>query len=195
MDTTRYVLAVFLVVGLPPAVLYWFIIHPLARFWQRLGPRTTFTIVAALWVVMATGLSVSRDRWVGRDLGTLWVPMAAGLVLYVVSVWLTVVTRRHLSFRTLAGVPEVSTSESPGQLLHEGIYGVIRHPRYLSVIVGVFGFALLANHVGTYVMSVAVVPALYLVILLEERELLQRLGAPYSEYRSRVPMFLPGKRS
>jgi len=37
MDTFRYVLAVMLVISLPPAIAYWFVIHPFAALWRRVG--------------------------------------------------------------------------------------------------------------------------------------------------------------
>src|SRR3990172_2057026 len=46
MDTVRRILGVLLIVGLPPAVLYWLMVHPFVGFWRRVGPRVTYTVVA-----------------------------------------------------------------------------------------------------------------------------------------------------
>ena len=35
MDQVRYVVAVLLVVFTPPAMLFWFVVHPFTGFWRR----------------------------------------------------------------------------------------------------------------------------------------------------------------
>ena len=52
-------------------------------------------------------------------------------------------------------------------------------------------YALAANYVGGYVVAVLTIPALHLVVLLGERELSERFGAAYDEYRARVPRYIP----
>src|SRR3989442_12653236 len=52
-ESIRYYLALVIVVTWPPALLFWFMIHPFVAFWQRLGPWVTYTIVFS---IMAGGL-------------------------------------------------------------------------------------------------------------------------------------------
>ena len=111
--------------------------------------------------------------------------MALGLILYGVAIWLEIECRRHLKLSTLLGAPELG--RDPGRVLTGGIYGRLRHPRYLSVILGLAGWACLLNYPAIWILAIAVVPGLYLVILLEERELRQRFGDEYKEYMRRVP--------
>lgn len=193
MDIVRYVLAVVVVVALPPAVIMWLIVHPLAGFWRRLGPWPTYVFITAMFLGVGTLDFQWREVLLGRDLGTNWILAVVGLVPYVASIRISLHVRKHLTFSMLAGLPEVSPRQSPGRLLQEGIYGIVRHPRYLAVVLGSIGFALFVNYVGVYVMTVALIPTLYVVILLEERELLERLGPAYAEYRERVPMLIPGR--
>ena len=35
MDTTRYYLGILLVISVPPAILFWLLIHPFAGFWRN----------------------------------------------------------------------------------------------------------------------------------------------------------------
>jgi len=191
MDTTRYFLGVLLVVGVPPAVVFWLLIHPLAGFWRRIGLTATYMIVGTLCVLFGVTLYQLRVGLLGADLGTNWMLVSLGAVLYSVSAWITVLTRRHLNLRTFAGLPEVSTPASGGILLQEGVYGVVRHPRYVSVIIGIAGFSMFVNHFGAYVLVLGSILALCLVVIVEERELAVRFGAPYERYRSRVPAFFP----
>ncbi len=85
----------------------------------------------------------------------------------------------------------MSRAAFPGQLLQEGIYGVIRHPRYLSVILGTIGMALIVDYLGAYIVVLVSLVGLWLVIILEERELASRFGSAYAAYRSRVPALMP----
>jgi alpha-L-fucosidase 2 len=191
METFRYVLGVMLVVGVPPAVVFWIIIHPLASFWRRIGSALSYVIVSTACLLLAGAVYHYRDVVMGPDLGTNYLLFFPGALLYGVSAWLSVITKRQLSMRIFAGVPELADDGSPGILLQEGVYGVIRHPRYLSVIVGTTGFALFVNYLGAYLTVLGTVPALYLVAFMEERELSQRFGEEYDRYRSRVPAIFP----
>ena len=98
--------------------------------------------------------------------------------------------RRHLNFYTLVGMPELRPVEG-GKLLTEGIYGRVRHPRYISVTLIVFAVAFFTNYLALYVMAVLFVPAIYLVAVFEERELRARFGRDYEAYSQAVPRFIP----
>ena len=52
-------------------------------------------------------------------------------------------------------------------------------------------YAFIANYVGVYILAVVILPALHLVVLLEERELRHRFGEEYDLYRARVPRYIP----
>lgn len=191
MDTARRVLGILLIVPLPPALLYWLLIHPFVRFWRKLGPWFTYVPVVTACVALGVILYRARDRVLGTDLGTNWALLAVGVVLYLSSAWLTVLTRRQLKTKILVGFPEVSGGDDPGKLLQEGVYAHVRHPRYLSVVIGVLGWSLVVNFLGVYLTVLASVAALYVLTLLEERELVERFGDRYESYRSRVPALIP----
>lgn len=192
MSTLRWILGLFVVAGMPPAIAWWFLVHPFVGFWRRIGARGTLTIVAVLMVGAMVGLWFVRDPLLGRDLGTDWLRVVAGAVLVVVSGAIAVKRRRHLTFRILAGVPELDPEESGSAvLLTEGPYAVVRHPRYVEVAIGVFGYALVANYVGVYIMALLCLPALHVLVLVEERELRARFGEAYAAYSARVPRYVP----
>lgn len=191
MDTARRVIGILLVVAVPPAILFWLLIHPLAAFWRRLGAAVTYSLAGIAYAVAAFLLYGLRETLLGRNLGTRWPLLACGGALYALTVWIDVLRRRHLSPTALLGAPELSQRAYPGRLLRDGIYRVVRHPRYLSVIVGTAAFALVANYLGAYLVLAACLLALYPVIVLEERELVRRFGRDYEEYRARVPAIVP----
>jgi len=192
MSTVRYVFAVALVIGLPPGVLMWFIVHPFVGFWRRLGVKTSLAINIAVMVAGMVGLWFLRESLLGPDLGTSWPLVALGVALGVVGIRIARARKKYLTFRILVGVPEfASAEEGQGTLLTEGPYARIRHPRYVEVMVFTFAYAFIANYVGVYILAVAILPALHLVVLLEERELRHRFGGEYELYRARVPRYIP----
>lgn len=191
LDGGRRVLAILVLISIPPAILYWYLIHPLAGFWRRVGRRTAYVVVVAISVAVGYGLFRIRDSLLGTDLGTHWPVLALGLALYAATVVLEVQVRRHLSFRVLAGAPELSGDPSESRLLREGIYSRVRHPRYLGVVVGTLAMAVLAHHTGVYLVWLASLPAFWLLIVLEERELRDRFGREYEEYCREVPRLFP----
>ncbi|MEJ2217722.1 MAG: isoprenylcysteine carboxylmethyltransferase family protein [Gemmatimonadota bacterium] len=191
METTRRILAILLIVGMPPAVAFWLVAHPLAALWRRLGSLWTYIALAVAWIALAAILFLLRGSLIGRDLGTSWPLIAVGVVLYGASAWLSLLCRRQLRLNIFAGLPELSSRAYPGHLLQEGVYGVIRHPRYASVILGTVGFALAVNYTGAYVVEAVSLLLLWPVVVLEERELAARFGPEYEAYRRRTPALLP----
>lgn len=191
MATARYVLAALLVISLPPAILWWIVIHPLVGFWRRVGQAASLWINGILMVGGFVVLWLVRDALVGRDLGGHLALTVAGALCLLVSIGIALRRRRFLTFRILSGLPELEPSGKGGELLTEGPYGVVRHPRYLEVVIGSLGYALLANHTGAYVVTLLMLPVLHLVVLMEERELVERFGDAYREYAARVPRYLP----
>ena len=110
MDRVRYVLAVIGLVSIPPAVLYWFIIHPFVDVWRRVGKPTTYTMLFVVFVACGYALWLARGPLLAVDYGTnpwLWTP---GLAFYLGAVAIQTKIRRQLTFKVLAGVPELDCS-------------------------------------------------------------------------------------
>ena len=189
IGAVRYWLAVALYASVPAAILYWYLIHPFTAFWRRLGLKLTFLLVGAVFAAVVLLLARQHQRVLAVSYPFSWPLATAGLALYAVAVALERACRRHLKFAILAGVPQIGGD--PGRLLTEGIYSRVRNPRYLSGIFAIAGFALVLNYPALYVAFALFVPAVYVVILLEERELKDRFGAEYEDYLRRVPRLFP----
>lgn len=194
MDTARYWLALVLVVSIPPGFLYWFVIHPFAGFWRRLGPVKTHMIVAPAMILVSFGIYQFREPLMRVDFG--FVPAFAVLAVlsYLFAAFLELKCRRYLKLKILMGGPELAQDPSAGSLLSEGIYSRIRHPRYLSVFFGSLAVALFANYLASWLLMVLLIPVIYLLAIIEERELLERFGGDYRRYMERVPRFVPRSR-
>ena len=187
LDNARHFLGTLLVVMVPPVTLIWLIIHPWVRWWKRLGPLLTWLIVVPVVVSIGVLLSRVRGALLGPDLGTNWILIGMSAPFWAARFhyW------RHLSISTAVGVPELSKGEQKGKLLREGIYGAVRHPRYLSAGLALVGEALFINYVGIYILLLLLVPVGYITMVLEERELVDRFGEDYRQYQREVPRFIP----
>jgi protein-S-isoprenylcysteine O-methyltransferase Ste14 len=195
VDRFRYFFAVFNLIVLPSGVLFWLLIHSWASHWRRLGAFKTYLIVLLAMVGVATLLYRFRKPLLGTDLGTHWILIVAGILFYLATLPLERQYWKHISISTLAGVPEVSRAAegrgSQSNLIREGIYGVIRHPRYASAGLGVLGNILLINYTGLYILGLLLIPLGWVLLELEERELVARFGEPYREYQRQVPRLIP----
>jgi protein-S-isoprenylcysteine O-methyltransferase Ste14 len=191
MDAFRYFLALFILIVIPPSGLHWLIIHPLVGFWRRLGPRWTRTIVWSFLGCLMVLLFIARKPLLSVEFGTSWPLAVIGLALLGAAIVMVSKIKKQLTVRTAHGGPELDTSGGPGTLLTEGIYGVIRHPRYVELVIGLLGYTLIANYLAVYALLVLYVAIFYIVVLLEERELRGRFGEAYVEYCRRVPRFIP----
>ncbi len=185
LTAAGYWLAAFMLATFPAAVLFWVLIHPFARFWRRRGPAVAYSVVALVCLGVAYLIFQIRQPVLAVRWPFSWWLVALGLMLYGAAIWLEVECRRHLKLSTLLGAPELG--RDPGRVLAGGIYGRLRHPRYLSVILGVLGWSCFLNYPAIWLLAIAVVPGFYLVILLEERELRDRFGGEYEGYMRAVP--------
>lgn len=240
MDTIRYVLAVLIWATFPPAVLFWYLVHPFVGYWRRVGgPAQTYLVVGPI-CLLVVGVLLRWNPVAGTDLGMNPFLFGAGFSLWIGSWFIERKVRKQLDFRTLAGVPELrwQSTEMPriptidefigeddgapraaaheeaatsddgeghepaeereaadprGRLLQEGIYARVRHPRYAAVMIGIWGWAAMSNHGTSYLIAALLIPALVGVIHFEERELVDRFGGAYREYRDRVPALIPGR--
>ena len=192
IDRLRYFLAILNLIVIPTGMLFWLLIHPWARWWRSLGLIRTYLIVGLVSFALGALLFRFRRSLLGADLGANWSLVAVALVLYGVMTWLEFKYWKQLSIATLVGIPELSpTGQQKGRLLRKGIYGVVRHPRYLSAGSGVIANALLINYAGLYTLLILLIPMGYLLIVWEERELIERFGEEYRKYQEEVPRLIP----
>ena len=193
MDTARYIIAVMMAIMLIPAISAWYVIHPFARFWRRMGLVASFCIIYSVIIAGCVLLWEFRAALVGADLGfqPLLMPLAA--LAAAAGIAIARLRRRELTQRVLVGMPELSARDK-GRLLTGGIYARTRNPRYLEFLVFSLAYVAFANYAGVWLIYALTFPAIHLVVLLEERELRERFGAEYEDYCRSVPRYIPKRR-
>lgn len=182
----------FLVLALQlPIPLFWLAVHPGIQFWRRQSRRAYVAVAAASWLAMWLLLFLPYGWWVERRFAGHWVVAACGLALVATDKWLLWQVKRDMNWRVLVGLAELQPERPESRVVRAGIYERVRHPRYLGALLSVWGAVLLSGATRVAYL-VAVFTALILLVMeLEERELLKRLGEDYAGYRRRVPRLLP----
>jgi protein-S-isoprenylcysteine O-methyltransferase Ste14 len=151
---------------------------------------------AGLWVVVQIPLEAATvavpvvQVLIGHPSGwpeaMLWPARLVGAILAVAA---------FLIFRAAAQVlgPDLVATPRPsaGSHLREtGIYGRVRHPIYVAVILGALGWALLWSSTVGLILAALCLVFLVLKSRYEESLLLNRFPA-YAAYARRVPAFVP----
>lgn len=81
--------------------------------------------------------------------------------------------------------------ETTSLLVKSGIYGLIRHPLYLSIFL--FGTGVMLKDPGKIQLILGLVNliAVYVTARIEEREMIKRFGDEYLDYMKETKMFIP----
>jgi protein-S-isoprenylcysteine O-methyltransferase Ste14 len=172
-----------------PIPLYWFVVHPGARFWRRY-PRAVYVVGLACSWLPATAVLVLLRRKLFRPTWPSIPAFAAGLVLVAFEIWMFWRAQRGLGTARLVGKTEISGA---GEIECGGIYATIRHPRYTASFLAIVGACILAGTRLAWAAAATWLVLMSIVITLEEREMRARFGVAYAEYCREVPRFMPRK--
>ena len=111
-----------------------------------------------------------------------------GVILFVVGgtlrIWPVYVLGRRFS-----GLVAIQPEH---KLVTSGIYGVIRHPSYLGLVVNALGWALAFRSGVGVLLAALTIPPVLARILAEEALLHAQFGPEYDVYRSRTSRLVPG---
>jgi protein-S-isoprenylcysteine O-methyltransferase Ste14 len=92
------------------------------------------------------------------------------------------------------GWRELYRAHKEHRLAIDGLYGLVRHPQYTGLFIGLFGEGVV--HWPT-IFSVALFPIIVIAYTAlayrEEKRMLAQFGQQYRAYKERTPAFFPGK--
>lgn len=155
-----------------------------------MGPVGTFALIIAVVIAVMLGMYFVREPLLRVRFGVRMPLVVGSAVLFGISSYINSRVYRQAPKSMVFGLAEISEG-NPGQLVTGGIYSRIRHPRFVAMALAVFAMAILTNALAVYVLAVVYVPMIFLIALLEDRELAARFGPLYDEYVKEVPRFLP----
>lgn len=143
-----------------------------------------FSIVARVGYI--PGPPIPRFGWYPILPALGWVLLVLGIAL-----WVRAVTTFGVDYATMLYV----YYPKEGRVVDHAIYSAVRHPVYTAGQCIAFGLALLNGTWFGPVLAVFVALGVWgWVRLVEEKELIERFGASYADYRERVPAFWPRPR-
>ena len=190
LQVVRYYMAILILFGVPVGLLMWLVIHPFHKLLRHVGLRWAYFIVAVPLTLLAGTILWCRDVILATDYGTNYLLMALSVAPFALAVAIYLSHRKYLTLPIVVGVPEL-TGGQKGVLLTEGIYGRIRHPRYVESVLWILGYALFTNYLALYLVFLLTLPVIHIIVLLEEKELKERFGRDYEEYCRRVSRYIP----
>jgi protein-S-isoprenylcysteine O-methyltransferase Ste14 len=169
---------------------FWLLIHPRTGYW-RSRKRSPYFVLLPLWIAMWIVLGLLTSPWrhvVVYSTRWTWVP---AFFLFLTGIWLYSRAGGKFSVTQLAGLPELLPAHSEQRLVTTGIRSHVRHPIYLAHLLEMLAWSVGTGLAACYGLTVFTVLTGAAMIRLEDRELEQRFGEPYRDYRQKVSAILP----
>lgn len=172
---------------------FWLLIHSRAEFWRsrRTSPyRILLPLWIATWALVATitapwrGVLLYGNRWT-------WIPAS---VLFCAGVMLYQFAHSEFSLAQLGGLPEILPNHSQQRLVTTGIRAHVRHPVYLGHLCEMLAWSLGTGLAVCWALTALAIITGAAMITMEDKELQNRFGEEYRQYRSTVPAVLPRTR-
>jgi protein-S-isoprenylcysteine O-methyltransferase Ste14 len=169
---------------------FWLLIHPRAEFW-RSRRQSPYKILLPLWIAMWALTAAATTPWRRIQFYEnrwTWIPAAllfcAGLILYKLS-------QAHFTLGQLGGLPEILRGHSEQQLVTTGIRARIRHPVYLAHLCEMLAWSVATGLAACWALTAFAIITGAAMISMEDRELENRFGEAYRNYRLAVPALVP----
>jgi protein-S-isoprenylcysteine O-methyltransferase Ste14 len=184
-------LLAFITILVWPAVpLFWIPVHGFPKFFRKLG-ALTYIVPLILWLPLAYLCIVYQGALLQFKVGLPPGIKIVGLILFGAGTILHLWTGELLGFLGLVGLPEISP-KIKSRLVMRGPFLIVRHPTYLAHTLLFAGVFLITGVVAVGVVTILDFTIMNAVVIpLEDRELEDRFGKEYEEYRKRVPRFFP----
>jgi protein-S-isoprenylcysteine O-methyltransferase Ste14 len=169
---------------------FWLLIHPRVEYW-RSQPRSPYRLLLPVWIAMWLLLAAVTVHW--RDVAvyhrwSCWIPavalFCAGLLLYNLS-------GHSFSPAQLVGLPELLPDHRDQRLVMTGIRARVRHPVYLGHLCEMLAWSLGTGLAVCWALTALAIVTGAVMIRMEDKELENRFGEEYLQYRSKVPAVLP----
>ena len=157
---------------------------------KKAGPyyRLFYTVFAAgsFGVVIALQLSLTSPLLVQPGL-SMFIAGIAGLLTGLIIMGICI--RRY--FFRLSGLRGLLQQDNSQVLLQNGLHKYVRHPLYLGTFLFIWSLFLLFPSLSAAIANGIITLYTIAGARLEEQKLVEMFGPVYTNYRQKVPMFIP----
>ena len=170
--------------------VFWFLVHPLVAFWRRQKGSPYKVLVPAQLATIALGLLLTWPwhRELLYDTPYAWI---AAVPFFGAAISIFRRIKPHFTNQQLIGRSELAPERFEQHLATTGPFGRVRHPVYGAHLLMLLGWTVGSGLLVCYAMVGFSLVAGTVMITLEERELENRFGEPYREYKRHVPAIFP----
>ena len=185
--------ALMMVMMWPAIPMFLIQLHFKADFWRRLGIWTYFVVILE-WIPIAFILYLLREFILQVEIQLPRPFMFLGVILIVAGIVLHSWTAKLIGLKATIGYTELKPDEQSTQtgLITSGPFSVVRHPSYWAHTAIITGFFLITEVASLGVIALVDLGITYFVTTtLEDKELVDRFGDQYRNYKKNVPKLFP----
>jgi protein-S-isoprenylcysteine O-methyltransferase Ste14 len=189
-------LAVMMVMMWPGIPMFLIQIHYAVDFWRKIG-LWTYVAIFLEWVPIGFALYLWREVFLQHEVAVTAPFLVLGILLVAAGVALHSWTAKLLGIKATISYTELKpeTAEKNEVLITSGPFRVVRHPSYWAHTMIITGTFLITGIVSVGIIALIDLAITYFVTTeLEDRELTERFGNQYEEYKKKVPKFFPKPR-
>jgi len=169
---------------------FWLLIHPRVEYW-RARPRSPYRILLPAWIAMWLLLAAVTARWRELTLYHRWWSWIPAMALYCAGLALYKLSSIGFNTAQLGGLPEVRPAHRQQRLVTTGIRSRVRHPVYLAHLCEILAWSVGTGLAVCWALTAFAIVTGAVMLVTEDRELEDRFGEEYRQYRSTVPTILP----
>jgi protein-S-isoprenylcysteine O-methyltransferase Ste14 len=176
--------------GIPMVLIQ---LHSVPSLWRKLGVWT-YLIWLMEWLPIAYVIRSLQGVLLQSEITFNSAIVALGVSSVIAGILLHTWTAKLLGIKSTVGYTELKPEDdaNKGTLITSGPFSVVRHPSYVAHSLILVGTFLITGITAVGIIALIDLLIAYFVTMeLEERELLERFGDEYKEYRMKVPKFFP----
>ncbi|MCX7771081.1 MAG: isoprenylcysteine carboxylmethyltransferase family protein [Proteobacteria bacterium] len=178
-------IALILLLLWPIIPIFWTIVHGFPKIIKKIK-LSVYPAVFFITLIIDFILFHNRDYLFSATLSLNQLFVFTGYILFASGLLLQIWTLLLLSLPGITGVPEIK-DDKDFDLVIKGPFSIIRHPTYLAHTLILLGAFLFTSYIILLIITVLdFLLNIFIIIPLEERELINRMGEKYKNYKRKV---------
>lgn len=149
--------------------------------------RLVYLLALILWLILGWLAFSYYSQILSLKFNSSNVFIGLGIVMLITALLIEIASRMVLSSKRIMGSSEFSKNKD--RLVTTGIYKYARHPRHVEHPLWFLGLGLMFSSSFLIWFSAYLFISLVVATYFEEKELIQRYGQEYTDYKRKTPAF------